>query len=44
MTTMRTVDQGGLEVQENKSWERIKIHTVPLGRYITIGSEDMQKL
>jgi hypothetical protein len=30
ITALRTVEKGVMDFEENKSWERLKIHTVPL--------------
>jgi len=32
ITAARTVDTGVVDVEENESWERLKIHAVPLIR------------
>jgi len=32
ITAARTVDKGVVDVEENESWERLKIHAVPLIR------------
>jgi len=32
ITAARTVDKGVVDVEENESWERLKIHAVPLVR------------
>jgi hypothetical protein len=34
ITATHTVDKEVINVEENKSWERLKIHAVPLVRYI----------
>jgi hypothetical protein len=34
ITAVRTVDRGVVDVEENKTWERLKIHAVPLVRYM----------
>jgi hypothetical protein len=34
VTAARTVDKGVMDVEENESWERLKIHVVPLVRYM----------
>jgi len=35
----RSVDKGIIDVEGNKSWEELKIHTVPLVKYIGNGTE-----
>jgi len=40
----RSVDKGIINMEGNKSWERLKIHTVRLLRYMGKGSEGLQKL
>jgi hypothetical protein len=40
----RTVDKGVFDVEENESWERLKIHAVPLVRYMGKGTEGMHKM
>jgi hypothetical protein len=37
MTAARTVDKEVVDVEENESWERLKIHTVRLIRDIAKG-------
>jgi len=32
ITAARTVDRGVVDVEENETWERLKIHAVPLVR------------
>jgi hypothetical protein len=32
ITAVRTVDRGVVDVKEYKTWERLKIHAVPLMR------------
>jgi len=44
MTAARTVGKGVVDVEENESWERLKIHTVPLVRYIGKGTEGLQNM
>jgi len=39
ITAARTVNKGVVDVEENESWERLKIHAVPLIRYIGKGTE-----
>jgi len=34
ITAARTVDTGVIDIEENKSWERLKIHALPLMRYM----------
>jgi hypothetical protein len=44
ITAARTVDKGAVDVEENESWERLKIHVVPLVWYMRKGTEGMQKM
>jgi len=44
ITAARTVDKGVVDVEENESWERRKIHAVPLVRYMGKGREGLQKM
>jgi len=44
ITGARTVDSGVVEVEENKTWERLKIHAVPLVQYMGKGAEGLQKM
>ena len=44
ITAARTVDNGVVDVEENESWERLKIHPVPLIRYMGKGTEGLQKM
>jgi len=37
----RTVNKEVIDVEENESWERLKIHTVPLIRYMGKGTEGL---
>jgi len=41
---MRTVDKGVMDVEETEFWERLKIHTVPLVRYMGNGMEGQQTI
>jgi len=40
----RSVDKGIIDVEGNESWERLKIHTVPLVRYMGKGAEGLPKM
>jgi hypothetical protein len=40
----RSVDKGIIDVEGNESWERLKIHTVPLVRYMGKGTKGLQKM
>jgi len=40
----RSVDRGIIDMEGNEPWERLKIHTVPLVRYIGRGTEGLQKM
>jgi len=44
VTAARTVDKGVIDVEENESWERLKIHAVPLAWYMGKGTEGLQKM
>jgi hypothetical protein len=44
ITVVRTVAKGVVDVEENESWERLKIHVVPLVRYMGKGTEGLQKM
>jgi len=44
ITAARTVDKGVVDVEENESWERLKIHAVPLIWYMGKGMEGLQKM
>jgi len=44
ITAARTVDRGVVDVEENETWERLKIHAVPLVRYMVKGTEGLQKM
>jgi hypothetical protein len=44
ITAERTVDTGAVDVEENESWEKVKIRTVPLIRYMGKGTEGLQKI
>jgi hypothetical protein len=40
----RTVVRGVVVVKENKTWERLKIHAVPLMRYMGQDTDSLQKM
>jgi len=44
ITTACTVNHGVINVEENESWQRLKIHAVPLGRYMGKGTESLQMM
>ena len=44
ITAARTVNKGVVDVEENESWERLKIHAVPLIRYMGKGTEGLRKM
>jgi len=44
ITAARTVDKAVMDVEENETWERLKIHAVPLMWYMGIGTEGLQKM
>jgi hypothetical protein len=44
ITAARTVDKGVVDVEENETWERLKIHAVPLAQYMGKGTEGLQKM
>jgi len=39
-----TVDKAVIDVEENESWERLRIHAVPLVRYMGKGTEGLEKM
>jgi len=39
-----TVNKGVINVEENESWERLKVHAVELVRYMGKGTESLQKM
>jgi len=39
-----TVDKGVIDVEDNESWERLKIHALPLERDMGKGTEGLQKI
>jgi predicted phage tail protein len=44
ITAARTVDMGVVDVEENETWERQKIHSVPLVRYMGKGIGGLQTM
>jgi hypothetical protein len=44
ITSARTVNKGVVDVEQNESLERLKIHTVPLIRYMGKGMKGLQKM
>jgi hypothetical protein len=40
----RTATRGVVDVEENETWERLKIHAVPLMRHIGNGTGGLQKI
>jgi hypothetical protein len=44
ITVARTVAKGVIDVEENDSRERLKIHAVPLVRYMGKGTEGLQEM
>jgi hypothetical protein len=44
ITAARTVDTGVVDVEENETWERLKIDAIPLVRYMGKGTEGLQKM
>jgi hypothetical protein len=44
ITALRTVDKGVMYVEENESWEMIRILAIPLVRYMGKGTEILQKI
>ena len=44
ITVVGTVDRGVVDVEENETWERLKIHAVPLARYMGTGTDGRQKM
>jgi hypothetical protein len=43
ITAVPTVEKGVINVEENESWDRLKVHAVPLVRYMGNGTEGLQK-
>ena len=43
-TAAHTVDTGVINIQENESWERLKIHAIPHVSYKGKGTEGLQKM
>jgi len=44
ITAARTFEKGVMHVEENEFWERLKIHKVPLMRYMGKSTERLQKM
>jgi len=44
ITAACMVDKGLIDVEDNESWERLKIHAVPLVRYMGKVTEGLQKM
>jgi hypothetical protein len=44
ITAARSVDKGVIDLQPNDTWTRLKIHGVPLKRYLGRGTEGLEKL
>ena len=44
ITAAWRVDKGVVDIEENESWERLKIRAVPLVRYMGTGMEGLQKM
>jgi hypothetical protein len=44
ITAARTVHKGVINVEENESWESLKIHAVPLVEYMGKGTEGLHKM
>jgi len=44
ITAARTVDREVVDDEENETWERLKIHAVPLMRYMGKGTDCLQKM
>jgi hypothetical protein len=44
ITAVRKVYKEVVDVKENESWDRLKIHTVPLVRYLGKSTECLQKM
>jgi len=42
ITAVRTVSKAVIEVEQNDTWQRLKIHAVPLVRYMGKGTEGLQ--
>jgi len=44
ITAAKTVDRAVVDVEENETWERLKIHALPLVRYMGKGTEGLQRM
>jgi len=44
ISAARTLNKGGVDVEGNETWERLKIHAVPLVWYRGKGTESLQKM
>ena len=44
ITAVPTVDQRVIDVEKNESWERLKVHAIPLVRYMGNATEGLQKM
>lgn len=43
ITAVRIVNQGVIDIEENESWDRLKIYAVSLVRYMGKSTEGLQK-
>jgi hypothetical protein len=39
----RTADKGIVGIEANESWQKVKIHGVPLDRYVGKGTQGLEK-
>jgi len=44
ITAARPGDRGVVDVKDNETWERLKIHTVPLVQYMGKGTDGLQQM
>ena len=44
ITAARTVDLGVVDVEVNEVWKRLKVHGIPLARYMGEGTNGTQRL
>jgi len=44
INTACMVEMGVIDIEENESWEMLKVHAVPLIRYMGIGTEGLQMM
>jgi len=44
ITAARTVDKGVVDVKQYETWERLKLHSVPLVWFMGTGTEGLHKM